>query len=137
MLLEGKKHHDQRGIITFNNDFDASAIKRIYTIENHSTEFIRGWQGHKIEQRWFACMKGCFEISVIEVNDFTEPSKDLTMQKYLLKEDTLTYLHIPAGCITAIQSKIGNSKLLVLADYGLGEINDEYRFDLDYFNENL
>ncbi|MGI9651863.1 WxcM-like domain-containing protein [Chryseobacterium sp. RLHN22] len=137
MLLEGEKHQDERGIITFNNDFDASAIKRIYTIENHSTEFIRGWQGHKIEQRWFACMKGSFEVSVIEVDDFAQPSKDLTMQKYLLKEDTLTYLRIPAGCITAIQSKTEDSKLLVLADYGLGEINDEYRFDLNYFNENL
>lgn len=137
MILEGKKHQDERGIITFNNDFDASAIKRIYTIENHSTEFIRGWQGHKVEQRWFACMKGSFEVSVIQIDDFAQPSKDLTMQKYLLKEDTLTYLHIPSGCITAIQSKTEDSKLLVLADYGLREISDEYRFDLNYFNENL
>ncbi|WP_294324237.1 WxcM-like domain-containing protein [uncultured Chryseobacterium sp.] len=137
MLLKGKKLRDERGIITFNNDFDASAIKRIYTIENHSTEFIRGWQGHKIEQRWFACMKGDFEISVIEVDDFTKPSKDLTIQKYLLTDEVLTYLHIPAGCITAIQSKKKSSKLLVLADYGLEEISDEYRFALNYFSKNL
>ena len=64
MLLVGKKHQDERGIITYNNDFDASQIKRMYTIENHSTDFIRGWQGHKVEQRWFACMKGGFKIKV-------------------------------------------------------------------------
>ena len=133
MLLQGKAHQDDRGTITFNNKFDASEIKRIYTIENHSSDFIRGWQGHKIEQRWFACMKGSFEISVIEVDNFTKPSKDLTIQKYLLTDEVLTYLHIPAGCITAIQSKSLDSKLLVLADYGLGEIADEYRFDLNYF----
>lgn len=137
MLLEGKKYQDERGIITFNNDFDASEIKRIYTIENHSTEFIRGWQGHKIEQRWFVCMKGSFEISVIRIDDFENPARDLMIQKYLLTEKTLTYLHIPSGCITAIQSKKKSSKLLVLADYGLGEINDEYRFALNYFNKNL
>lgn len=136
MILQGKVHQDDRGIITFNNEFDASEIKRIYTIENNSPDFIRGWQGHKIEQRWFACMKGSFEVSVIEVDDFTNPSKDLTIQKYLLTDEVLTYLHIPAGCITAIQSKSLDSKLLVLADYGLGEIADEYRFDLNYFNEN-
>lgn len=134
MLLEGKKHHDERGIITYNNNFDASQIKRIYTIENYSTDFIRGWQGHKVEQRWFACLKGSFEISVIAVDDFTNPSKDLIIQKYLLQDDALTYLHIPSGCITAIQSKEKNSKLLVLADFALGEINDEYRYELDYFN---
>lgn len=133
MLLEGKSHQDKRGIITYNNDFDASQIKRIYTIENHSTEFIRGWQGHKVEQRWFACMKGSFEISVIVVDDFLNPSKDLTIQKYILKEDVLTYLHIPSGCITAIQANHEESKLLVLADYDLGEISDEYRYNLDYF----
>lgn len=131
--LEGKRYQDERGIITFNNDFDASQIKRIYTIENASTEFIRGWQGHKIEQRWFACMNGSFEISVIEVDDFEKPSKDLTILKYFLTADVLTYLHIPSGCITAIQAKEKESKLLVLADYGLGEIDDEYRFPIDYF----
>lgn len=134
MIFEGKRHEDERGIITYNNDFDASQIKRIYTIENHSTDFIRGWQGHKIEQRWFACMKGSFEISVILVDNFTNPSKELTIHKYQLQDDVLTYLHIPSGCITAIRSKEKRSKLLVLADYELGEINDEYRYNLDYFN---
>lgn len=132
-LLTGKAHQDERGIITFNNDFDASQIKRIYTIENHSTEFIRGWQGHKIEQRWFSCMKGSFEISVIEVDDFENPSKDGIITKYLLTEEVLTYLYVAAGCITAIQAKENNSKLLVLSDYSLGEIEDEYRFPIDYF----
>lgn len=133
MLIEGKRYEDERGIITFNNEFDASQIKRIYTIENHSEEFIRGWQGHKIEQRWFSSMAGSFEISVIEIDNFENPSKDLMISKYLLNQETLTYLHVPSGCITAIQSKEKNSKLLVLADYGLGEISDEYRFSLDYF----
>lgn len=137
MILNGKKHEDERGIITFNNDFDASKIKRIYTIENHSTEFIRGWQGHKIEQRWFSCMKGKFEISVIKVDDFTQPSKDLDINKYILEDNQLDYLHIPAGCITAIKSVKKGSKLLLLADSGLGEIQDEYRFPIDYFNNTL
>lgn len=133
MLFHGNSYKDERGVITYNNDFDFSKIKRLYTIENHSTEFIRGWQGHKIEQRWFACVKGSFEISVIELDDFMNPSRDLTIDKYLLEENKLTYLHIPAGCITTIQSKSKSSKLLVLADYKLGEISDEYRYDLDYF----
>lgn len=137
MLLEGKKHEDERGIITFNNEFDASQVKRIYTIENSSTDYIRGWQGHKIEQRWFACMKGSFEISVIKVDDFEKPSKELTIWKYLLTDDILTYLHVTAGFMTAIQSKEYNSKLLVLSDYSLGEVADEYRLPIDYFKKVL
>lgn len=133
MILKGNRYEDVRGIITFNNEFDVSSVKRIYTIENQSTAQVRGWQGHKIEQRWFACMKGSFKICVIEVDDFQQPSRDLTINTYYLTDKELTYLHVKAGCITAIQSTEEGSKLLVLADYELGEIHDEYRFDLDYF----
>ncbi|WP_038335961.1 WxcM-like domain-containing protein [Empedobacter falsenii] len=132
-ITVGNRHNDERGIITYNNDFDASNIKRIYTIENHSTTFIRGWQGHQIEQRWFAAMKGEFEVSIIEIDDFDQPSKDVKISKYQLNDESLTYLHIPSGYITAIQAKKEGSKLLVLADYALGEIQDEFRFALDYF----
>ena len=137
MLLEGKKHQDERGIITFNNDFDASSIKRIYTIENNSTDFIRGWQGHKIEQRWFASMQGSFEIAVITIDNFENPSKDLIPEYFILKTNNLDFLHIKSGCITAIKAKEENSKLLVLADYSMNEIQDEYRFPLDYFKLSL
>lgn len=133
MLLKGDVFQDQRGTITYNNAFDASAIKRIYTIENSSTDFIRGWQGHQVEQRWFAAMQGSFEISVIVVEDFDNPNPTLEVQKYVLNQDTLTYLHVSSGCITAIQALQENSKLLVLADYALGEIKDEVRFPIDYF----
>ena len=118
---------------SFNNEFDASHIKRIYTIENHTVDFIRGWQGHKIEQRWFASMNGKFKISVIEVDNFENPSQDLTIQQYILDDESLTYLHIPAGHLTAIQALQEESKLLVLADFCLGEVQDEYRFPIDYF----
>lgn len=137
MLLEGKKHQDERGIITFNNDFDASKVKRIYTIENHSTEFIRGWQGHKIEQRWFAAMAGSFKINTIAIDNFDAPSKDLEYKTYLLNTQGLNILHIPAGYITAIQALEEKSKLLVMADYSLGEVKDEYRYPLNYFRTQL
>ncbi|WP_299179832.1 WxcM-like domain-containing protein [uncultured Chryseobacterium sp.] len=133
MILKGNQYEDARGIITSNNEFDVSQVKRIYTIENHSTEFIRGWQGHAIEQRWFACMKGRFKIYVIKVDDFEKPSKDLPIQTYELSDKELTYLHVKAGCITAIQGLEKGSKLIALSDYAMGEVNDEYRFDLDYF----
>lgn len=134
-LLKGNRHTDDRGIITFNNAFDASQVKRMYTIENHSTDFIRGWQGHQIEQRWFAAMKGSFEISVVVVDDFNHPSPNLEVSSFILHSNALHYLHVPAGCATAIRSSEENSKLLVLSDYALGEVVDDYRFSIDYFKK--
>jgi len=133
MLYKGNKHVDSRGVLKFNNDFDATKIKRIYLIENSDISFIRGWQGHKIEQRWFACVAGKFKIGRMKIDNFEKPSVLLKPEYFELNSNALDFLHIPSGYITSIQSLENNSKLLVLADYHIGEIQDEYRFPLDYF----
>ena len=79
-------------------------------------------------------MKGQFVISIIKIDNFDNPSRDLMIYQYEISDQTLTYLHVPAGCITAIQAKEANCKLMVLSDYAMGAIDDEYRFELDYFN---
>lgn len=137
MLIKGSKYMDERGVVNFNNNFDASAVKRIYTIENTHIDFIRGWQGHAIEKRWFSCIKGNFIIAVIQIDDFEKPSENLLPTIYELNADGLDVLAIEAGCVTAIKASAEDSKLLIMADYALNEIKDEYRFPLDYFKIKL
>ncbi len=132
-LISGNRHSDGRGNILFSNDFDATAIKRVYTIENAEVGTPRGWQGHKIEQRWFAAVSGSFNIEIIEIDDFDKPAIDLPRQLYELSGSALDILHVPGGHITLITALEENSKLLVMADYAVGEIADEYRFPVDYF----
>ena len=128
-FLEGKKHQDERGIITYNNDFDATSIKRMYTIENADLHFIRGWQGHKIEQRWFSAMKGTFKIQILSIAYFEKGLKDLQPYCFVLKAGQMDILHVPAGFVSSIQALEVGAKLLVLADYKVGEVDDEFRFE--------
>ena len=130
-LLKGNSFSDERGKLTYNNGFDAKEVKRIYTLENVSTEYVRGWQGHKIEQRWFAAVKGSFIVKVKPVAAFENKDNTAPEYEFLLKEEALDYLHIPAGYVTAIQALEEGSKLILLSDYFLGEIDDEWRFDLN------
>lgn len=132
-LINGNCHSDQRGTLLYNNDFDASLIKRIYIIENESPQFIRGWQGHQIEQRWFSAVSGKFKIQLIKIDDWERPSINSEVQTYLIDSEKLNVLHVPIGYVSSIQSLELKSKLLVMADYLLGEIKDEYRYDIDYF----
>ncbi|MFV8465653.1 sugar epimerase [Flavobacterium sp. LB1P62] len=134
-IINGNSHKDERGMLLFNNNFDVSTVRRIYFIENKDTEFIRGWQGHKIEQRWFSVIQGEFRIQLIAIDNWVIPSKDLKIFDCILKKSNFDVLHVPAGYISSIQSLDSNSKLMVMSDYFLGEIKDEYRFDADYFNE--
>ena len=132
-ITKGNSHTDSRGTLFFNNDFDASVIKRFYIIENQSVDFIRAWQGHKIEQRWFSAINGSFLIKIIEPNHWENPSGIKTSFDFVLKKNTLDFLHIPAGYLTSIKALEEGSQLLVLADYALGEIKDEYKFPLEVF----
>lgn len=132
-IIKGGFHSDTRGTLFYNNDFDASAVKRIYVIENKDVDFIRAWQGHKIEQRWFSVINGSFKIQLIEIDNWDNPSKNIEKFSFTVNSEKLDVLHVPKGYVSNIQSLEEGSKLLVIADYSLNEIIDEFRFPFDYF----
>lgn len=132
-LIKGNIFSDDRGSLSYNNDFNASQIKRLYCIENKNLDFIRGWQGHTIEQRWFTVTQGAFEIKVIKIDDWNSPSKDLKPLTFTINSNGMDVLHVPQGHITSIQAVAEQSKLLVMSDYVLGETKDEHRYAIDYF----
>ncbi len=132
-LISGNCHKDERGQLFYNNDFDTTITKRIYVIENHSIDFVRAWQGHKVEQRWFSAIHGSFKIQLIAVDNWDTPCENLPRIEYHLHSEKLDILHIPAGYISSIQALEKKSKLVVMSDYHLGELNDEFRYPTDYF----
>lgn len=134
-IIIGNSHSDSRGTLFFNNDFDASTIRRFYIIENQNTDFIRGWQGHKIEQRWFSVVQGAFIIHLIAIDDWNMPSLNLKQFEFMLDAKKMDVLHVPSGYVSSIQALEESSKLLLMSDYLLGEISDEFRYDINYFRK--
>jgi dTDP-4-dehydrorhamnose 3,5-epimerase-like enzyme len=132
-IINGGSHSDERGTLRFNNSFDATNIKRMYVIENKDTTFVRAWQGHRIEQRWLSVLQGSFKIELIAIDDWNNPSKELERSTFIIYAEKLDVLHVPSGYVSSIQSLEERAKLLVMADYLLGEVQDEYRYDIDYF----
>jgi hypothetical protein len=133
-IIKGGQHTDSRGTLTFNNGFDASLVKRFYTIQNTEKDFIRGWQGHKIEQRWFSAIHGAFEIRLIKIDDWETPSAVSDILTFRLDSATFDILHVSQGYASAIRSLTHDAKLLAMSDYLAGEVKDEYRFELNYFD---
>lgn len=134
-IIHGNAHSDNRGTLWYNNSFNAWGIKRIYFIENRDTDFVRAWQGHTTEQRWFTAANGSFEIKLIAVDNWNTPSVNLEQHVFTVSSEKLDVLHVPSGYISSIRALTDNAKLLVMADYGLGEIKDEYRYEADYFDK--
>ena len=132
-IILGESYSDNRGVLLHNNFFDASEIKRLYTIENKDIAFIRAWQGHRIEQRWFSVMVGSFEIRLIAIDDWDNPSKELKPICFIINAKRMDVLHVPPGYVTSIRALTKKAKLLLMADFRFSELKDEYRFDLEYF----
>ena len=133
VVINGGSYSDIRGDVTYNNDFDMSSIKRIYSIQNVNTSFVRAWQGHAIERRWFSVVKGSFEIKLIKIDNWENPTKSLEVFSRIINDENFDVLCVPGGYVSSIQALEENSKLLLMSDYRLGDIEDEYRFDSNYF----
>lgn len=132
-IIHGLPFVDERGLLLYNNNVDFSCIKRCYIIENNNLKPIRAWQGHKIEQRWFVSILGSFKITLIKIDNWNSPSKLLQKIIFTLNSNTMDVLQIPPGYISSIESLSEGSKLLVMSDYNLKEIEDEYRYEINYF----
>lgn len=134
-LIQGGKFKDNRGQIDFVNDFDLSVAKRIYFTTNSDIKTIRAWQGHKIESRWFMCVKGSFKIKLVDIDNLENPSKECEIFEYKLSEENSQVLYIPKGFLNGFQALEKNSKLMIISNYGLGvNPDDDYRFDLKQFS---
>ena len=133
-IIKGGISLDNRGQIRFVNEFDMSSVKRFYIIKNSDTELIRGWRAHRVEQRWFYVLSGSFELNIVKIDNWTNPSIDLTIETIKLSADDLQVVHLPVGYGTAFKALEENSELLVFSDHGIEHAPfDDYTWPVDYF----
>jgi dTDP-4-dehydrorhamnose 3,5-epimerase len=133
----GGRATDQRGTISFVNDFDMNQVRRFYMIENSDTQIVRGWRAHRIEQRWFHVIQGEFKIGLVEIDNWENPSKRLSITYYIISTKNMEVFHIPVGYAISIQALEADSKLMVFADQVIENAKlDDYLFPVDYFDNN-
>lgn len=129
-IIDGGVFSDERGTLDFVNDFDLSPIKRFYFTTNANIGFVRAWQGHKVESRWFYCIRGSFDVRLVKIDNWDQPSKEQIVKKFILRASIPQVLHIPKGYLNGFRALEDESKLMVLSNYKLGEIpDDSYRYD--------
>ncbi|MCK4359513.1 MAG: dTDP-4-dehydrorhamnose 3,5-epimerase family protein [Candidatus Cloacimonetes bacterium] len=134
-LIKGDITIDDRGEVSFVNDFDFDQVKRFYMIKNHKQNFIRAWHGHKNESKYFTVVKGTVLICGVEVNDWQKPSKDLKIHRFILSEKKPSVLYLPKGYANGFMLLTEDAKLMVFSTSKLEDsLNDDIRFDSHYWN---
>ena len=129
-LIKGAIFSDERGSVSFMNDFKFNEIERFYIIENSDLHPLRAWQGHKLDNKNFYCIAGSFQVSYVKVDDWENPSLSLKVESVILTVKNSIILKIPAGYANAIKSLEKGSRLMSFSTLPLEKVKeDDIRYD--------
>ena len=133
--IPGGKAFDDRGALSFINDLDLSAFKRLYIVENHAQGFVRAWHGHKNEAKAVVVVAGAALVAAVKIDNWDKPSKDLEVQRTVLSSEKPGALLIPAGYANGFMTLTEGAKVMFLSTSSLEEsVGDDIRFDATYWN---
>lgn len=137
-IIEGGFNVDERGKVTFYNDFDFKGVKRVYILENKSTDLIRAFHGHLKEEKYMMVLTGEAIVCAVELDNMENPNKNNTVHKFILSADKPVILHIPAGFANGSRFLKENTKMIVFSTLTLEESKaDDYRFPPNYWGMNI
>lgn len=131
-LIEGNIFRDDRGAISFVNDFNLKDIVRFYIVENAEGHEKRGWHGHKYDHKNFYCIQGSFKIGYVKIDNWEHPSDELVPESVVLTQTKSSLLHIPPGYANMVISLEPNSRLLSFSTLQLDQTEgDSVRYDIE------
>lgn len=134
-FIEGGIAVDERGLTSFVNGFDMSAVKRLYVVSNHTDGIVRAWHGHKQEAKYVVALKGSALVGAVEIDDWQEPSQSLLVQRFVLSARKPGVLFIPAGYANGFMSLTPDTQLMWFSTSTLEEsLADDYRYPSAYWN---
>ena len=129
-VLKGFTHRDARGTLSYNNNLDISAFKRLYVIENSLEQPFRGWHGHEFESKIFITLVGKIRFGAVRVRDWSKPDPDEKPITAELEGSDLDAFFVPGGYANSISSIEPGSKALVMSSSTLEEgLSDDYRLN--------
>ena len=151
--LHGDKVIDDRGSVTFINQFDFKNIKRFYTVRNHRAGFVRAWHGHKHEGKHVLVVQGTILVKLLDINSYINwmalgscqlpsGSPQYVIQKsinsVILSEQHPGILWIPPGFYNGFKTLTENAIIQFFSTSTLEESHgDDIRLAWDVFGKEI
>jgi dTDP-4-dehydrorhamnose 3,5-epimerase-like enzyme len=135
MLLVGGLAADDRGELAFVNDFHFENVKRFYMVSNHWQGFIRAWHGHKREAKYVTAVSGAAMVGAVPIDNWEEPSRNLSVERFILSAHRPSVLYIPPGHANGFMSLTPDLKLMFFSTSSLEESQgDDFRYESRYWD---
>lgn len=138
-LIMGDKAIDDRGCLSFVNNFDFPGVKRFYQVNNHSSKTIRAFHGHLKENKFVYVSKGSVMFVLIPMTETDSSTNSPTMYKYVLTDHKPSILYIPAGYANGYKFLTEESTIIFFSTLSLAESEktDDHRYPYDRWGKSL
>jgi dTDP-4-dehydrorhamnose 3,5-epimerase len=131
--IHGKRVFDERGVVSFANDFDFEGVKRFYTVSNHAPRFIRAWHGHLVEAKYVTVLQGAALIATVKLDTVVQPSRSVVAERWALTSPDLLY--IPPGYANGAMTLTPDTILMYFSNLTIEEArHDDHRWPYDYWD---
>lgn len=129
-IIQGAFFTDHRGIMRFVNDANIKDVLRFYFIKHPDVQFVRAWQGHQFERKYFYPISGSFVVAWVKIDNFDNPSKSLIPDYHIITANKSELIYIPKGYANGIKALQPDSELMIFSDMELKEsVNEKIRYD--------
>ena len=139
-LIHAGRAIDDRGVLTFCNEFNLQGVVRFYAIQNHRRGIVRAWHGHEKSDTFLWPMSGAWSVAAVRIEgarDFT--SAAIAIQGYVpsierITLDALSIYHVPAGWYHGHQSLTDGAILGVFSTATIERVReDDLRLPWDHW----
>lgn len=135
-LIGGALHVDDRGSVSFVNDFDFARVKRFYLVENHAAGFVRAWHAHRREEKYVYVAEGSALVGAVRIDDWDHPEQTAKVERFVLSAQKPSILHIPAGYANGFKSLSPDMKIMFFSTSTVQEsLGDDVRWPADHFGD--
>jgi len=132
--ISGGRFVDDRGFLRALTFPEGFVPKRLYSINNWRSNFIRAWHGHKLESKFIYMSRGSGMVAAVLMSDTVNPSKTENVHRFVIDSESHTAIYIPAGFANGLMSLTDDSEFTVISSATLDESKgDDYRFPYDYW----
>jgi len=136
LLFPVTVHTDERGSLSYANDFTFPNVKRFYHIFMPKKNTIRAFHGHMREEKFAYILKGSIKIILAPLSNKNNPSKNVALKHFLLDSKEPAILYIPAGYANGIMSVKDDSEIIFYSTLLVEDsLQDDYRFDPYYWGK--
>jgi dTDP-4-dehydrorhamnose 3,5-epimerase len=128
-LIEGGLSVDDRGTVSYVNDFNFKDVKRFYMVQNHSKGFIRAFHGHRREAKYVHVVSGTILLGIVSLDNAADASV------YILSASQPKILFIPPGYYNGFKTLTEDAKIIFYSTATLEESKeDDIRRPWDTWN---